>query len=317
MSRSTVRRRLLTLLVAVGLGLVAVPPPPATAATLAGQGWWSQVSTGGAIPGVVGRPDVAAGQLVVEGAASEALSIAAVRFELDAVESSPVLTLAVADVVGEPVVFACRSAVRWQPAEGGAWESRAAPDCTTSVEGAPTADGTALSFNVGSLVRGRAVDVVLVPGKVPNGPGEVLGASFRLLLESPSLVTVPAPPARPDLPPSAGGGGALAGARPSTAAPATPAGGGSGPFAAAPSAVLGPAAPGPSATAASPTGASAALPVVTALADPPRWLGFLLLAAAAALAAVGGRTAPAGAGSAPRGLGRFAREREGTAPRLV
>ena len=93
--------RLALVLAACGAGLLATPAP-VQAATLEQQGWWFRLRPAGLPSELPSRPDVAEGQLVVEGAPDEAVAVSAVRFALADGESSPVLTLNVVDHVGTP-----------------------------------------------------------------------------------------------------------------------------------------------------------------------------------------------------------------------
>lgn len=331
-------RRLPIALTAVGLALASVPTA-ADAATLEQQGWWYRLRPAGLPTEAPARPDVAEGELLVEGSPEGPVAISAVRFRIDEGETNPVLTVRTVDQAGVPettVVLACAADVRWNPAEGGAWDNRPYPDCTTSVEGSPSDDGTTWSFPVAALASGSALDVVLLPGKLANGPDPVSGSTFRLVLAEPALTTTPA---------LGGGSGVPAPVGPS--GPGTSSGSPAGSTFTSPASPTGPFTPPPAVSpsvgsATAPAGATTAtgavdgdtatpaparvpVPASSATDERSRAIGFVILAlaVAAAFAAdrVPGLAGPAGGagpdGERVGGLGRFARPRSEPPPRLL
>jgi hypothetical protein len=316
-------RRLPLVLAAVGLALVSVPTP-ADAAALEQQGWWYRLRPAGLPTDLPARQDVGEGQLLVEGAPEGPLAIAAVRFRLDDGETNPVLTVPVAQHVGTPettVVVACAADVAWNPAEGGAWDDRPFPDCSTSVDGSPSADGSSWSFPVTALEERGVVDVVLLPGKVPNGADPVSGSTFRLVLGAPALTTTPgieAPSALAPAGPSGPAGAPGSGSAPVLAPPVAPGGSFTPPAAGTPASPGTPAVP----QATTPTTAlGASVPPVPASTTPDersRAIGFVILALAAAAAFATDRLPALSPGAEQvGGLGRFARPRTDPPPSLL
>lgn len=306
-ARRGVARRLSVLLTAVGLALT-LTPAGAGAADLEAQGWWFRLRIPGLPAELPTRPDVAPGQLLVEGVPDGPLSISALRYELADDEGNPVLTLRTAQHLGTPdttVLLACAVDLAWAAVEGGDWDSRPYSACTTVVKGSPSADGSTWTFPMAALVEGRTLDVVLLPGRLPDGPDAVIGSTFQLVLEDPKLTTTPAPPTDPGPAPGPVGGDLT----PPVA---------SGPFLPPGQLPVGPGRTGGPASA--PTSDRAPTAPVAATEEGSRALGVAILVLAGAAAIVAGR-AP-GRASGPDaepigGLGRFARPRSGPPPRLL
>lgn len=204
-------------LVLGGLALLVVPMP-AQAASVTKSAWWYRAKTATPtaespqpIPGgnptlptlPVGPPTIAADQLHVEGSPEGATAIAAFTFTLQEDESLPVLTLKTAPGSNVPptaVILACKAAVEWAPpaAEPGAWEEKPLVDCFSSVQAQINETGDTLVFPLQPLVRGTELDVVIVPGTLPDLPPEANGSAFSLTFTRPSadaLVTTKATPA--------------------------------------------------------------------------------------------------------------------------
>ncbi len=189
----------------LGVLFLVAPLPPAGAATLEASGWWYRASTATPtagspqpIPGgdptlpvaPPGPPTVAEDQLHVEGAAAGATALAAITIRLAQGESSPVLTITPEPssvVPPDAVILACRAAIEWSPpaSSPGSWESKPLVDCSTSVQAQPAEDGN-LVFPLQPLVQGSLVDVVIVPGTLPDRPAEVRGSTFSLTFARPA-----------------------------------------------------------------------------------------------------------------------------------
>lgn len=161
---------------------------PAGAASLDASGWWWRAQTGLGGIGVPTPPDVPEGGLLVESTPEGATAIAALRFTLTSDEVQPILKLEVAEAAnaGQAVIAACPAGAKWQPADGGSWESKPPHACVEgSVSGVPSDDGSAWTFPVAALVPlfvEGVVDVVLVPGTTESGANP----SFRVAFEPPS-----------------------------------------------------------------------------------------------------------------------------------
>lgn len=336
---------------AVGLvagGWLAIGPAEAEpASSVDDLGWWSRINQDPALGGVLVFPDVTPGQLLVEGTPEGATAIAALRATLPEGTGSPVLTLQAASAVGAEaaVLLACQSGSGWTGAHAGSWDAKPSPDCSKSVQGIPSEDGTSWSFALAPLQLADQIDVVLTPGAVAEGGGA--SSAFRVVFERPDVAAIEvsesttAPPALP--PVSMPGGGSSPTASPSI-------GGGSGPSFSMPSTPSASQVAPPAVRAALPDaeqGATATAPSVRArqpLAAPTlaatggsdgRLLGVVVVLGALALLywssqqpvpqrqllsrfASGATAASEVPETAPTvgGLGRFRRERTGAARRL-
>lgn len=338
---------------AVGLlagGWLAVGPAAAEPATSVDDiGWWSRTNQEPTLGAVLAAPDVTPGQLLVEGTPEGATAIAALRATLPEGTGNPVLTLRAASSVGADaaVLLACQTGSGWTGAHAGAWDAKPSPDCSKSVQGIPSEDGSTWSFSLAPLQLAQQIDVVLTPGTVGDADG--LGSAFRVVFERPDVAAIEVSPAAsppPALPPMSmpegGGGGAttaspsIAGGAPPSFAPPSPSSGGQLPAppvrAALPDAEQGATATAPAVQAANPLAAPAL--AATGGSD-GRLLGVVVVLAAGALlywssqqpvperqvlsrfAATAEHTsvepvAPPTVG----GLGRFRRERTSAARRL-
>jgi hypothetical protein len=158
----------------------------ACALVLCGVGWAAFAPMAGAVSGVAtgywsslpAAPQVPAGGIEVAANASGPQAVAAVRFILSDGESSPVLTLKVAQaqpqsqVVIEACAVATASAGWTPPPSGGPGAMSTAPkaDCSGGVvTGSVAPDGTTVSIDLGGIPAvASMVDVLLQPGKVAS-----------------------------------------------------------------------------------------------------------------------------------------------------
>ncbi len=173
---------------------VALVPAHADAATLTQAGWWWRVNDA-VLPATVPAPLVPEGGLMVAGAPDGATAIAALHFDVDEGEGSPVLTLTVAengDVGGERAVLAaCITGSAWQAESGGAWLNKPFAACDQgSVNGVRTSDGKTWTFALAPLLSQGILDVTLVPGVDPNLPAGSNGSSFQLTFEAPTAASL-------------------------------------------------------------------------------------------------------------------------------
>ncbi|MGH9273820.1 MAG: hypothetical protein ACRDZU_04150 [Acidimicrobiales bacterium] len=180
------------LLGAAALGLV---PDPAEAATLTQAGWWWRVNDPLIPETIPASPLVPEGGLMVAGAPDGATAIAALHFELGDDEGSPVLTLTVAengDQGGDGAVMAaCLTGSAWQPESSGAWVNKPFPACDQgSVTGVRAGDGKTWSFALAPLLSDGIVDVTLVPGRDPTLPAGLDGSTFQLVFTAPSAASL-------------------------------------------------------------------------------------------------------------------------------
>jgi len=219
------RRRLLLmaagLLMVLGSSLSLDPAQASSATAINDTGWWWALQTN---PDVLlpGPPNVAAGQLHVEGTPSGATAIAAIAATLAEGEAQPILTLDVTaggDTGGDgAVLLACQAGSAWAGGDAKAWPDKPQPACTPGgVQGARAEDGTSWTFDLTALQFNDKVNVVLVPGTVEGQPEGANGSAFSLTFEPPTAESLqtspgeaPAPPTTPlvDLgvtPPADGG----------------------------------------------------------------------------------------------------------------
>lgn len=187
-------RGLLGAALLVAAAVVALVPGPADAAALTQAGWWWRVNDA-LLPATIPAPLVPEGGLLVAGAPDGATAIAALHFDVDEGEGSPVLTLAVAengDVGGEGAVLAaCLTGSAWQAESGGAWVNKPFPACDQgSVNGVRAADGRAWTFALAPLLSDGILDVTLVPGIDPALPAEANGSTFQLTFAAPTTASL-------------------------------------------------------------------------------------------------------------------------------
>lgn len=188
-----------------GAWLAVAPAEAEPASSVDDLGWWSRANQDPTLGGVLLFPDVTPGQLLVEGTPEGATAIAALRATLPEGTGNPVLTLSAASAVGAEaaVLLACQSGSGWTGAHAGAWDAKPSPDCSKSVQGIPSEDGTTWSFALAPLQFDDQIDVVLTPGTVAESEGS-LGSAFRVVFERPdatdfevseAAAPAPAPPA--------------------------------------------------------------------------------------------------------------------------
>lgn len=137
-------------------------------------GWWWKPQT---LPlvAVPPPPTVPVGGLYVAGDPTGPFGVSAVRLALPPNSLVGTLLLRVANAQGIVAVRACPSAIPWAPEQGGALAGAPAADCATSlVFGAHDSAAGTVTFEVGSLVRGDVLNVVLLPQQ-----GAVFQAAFQ------------------------------------------------------------------------------------------------------------------------------------------
>lgn len=167
---------------------VALLPTGAGAADLARFGWWWQPQTGTGVL-LPPPPNVPEGGFMVAGQPSGATAMAALRFELADDETSPVLTLRVADggdQGGETAeLAACVTGSAWSPTDGpGRWQDKPSAACEEgSVTGVRAEDGSTWTFALTPLLVDGLLDLLLVPGTVDGAPPGADGSTFQLAFE--------------------------------------------------------------------------------------------------------------------------------------
>lgn len=189
------RRRLLGASLLAGAVALLLLPARAEATALTQTGWWWRVNDGSVPVAPPAPPQVPEGGLMVAGAPDGATAIAALHFELSDDETSPVLTLAVAengDQGGESAILAaCITGSAWQPAAAGSWTTKPFPACAEgSVAGVRSPDGKTWTFALAPLLSDGIVDVTLVPGVDPALPEGANGSSFQLAFAAPTAASL-------------------------------------------------------------------------------------------------------------------------------
>lgn len=191
-----------------GAALLLALPGRAEAAGLAKAGWWWRVNDG-SLPVTPPPPtNVPEGGLLVAGAPDGATAIAALHFDVADNETSPVLTLTVApngDQGGSTAVLAaCVTGSAWDPASAGGWGYKPFSACDQgSVNGIRSDDGASWTFALAPLLSGGIVDVTLVPGVDASRPPGANGSTFQLAFNPPtaaSLATTPGSATTADFP---------------------------------------------------------------------------------------------------------------------
>lgn len=180
-SDGAARRRRQALLALTAVILLAATARSATANAPSATGWWWTGRPFGAFPALSPVPAVPERGLYVGNEPSGPIGISALRFELDDETTSGALTLDVAEAMGQPIVDACATADRWEPAHGGSWEDRPEADCEAGpITGSVAPDGKTVSFEVASLEKEGVLDIVLVPGADPSsGQPATFSVSFQ------------------------------------------------------------------------------------------------------------------------------------------
>lgn len=329
-------RRALAALLIVSGSVLGWSAAAVDAATVADAGWWDR-NANDLVPALDPPPE---GALRVANDPTGTSAVSAVRFQLDAGEDDPALTLR---VVGDPVpegaaFVACPTTSEWEGASGAPITEAPEADCEAAAAlGLVAADGASVLFDLTQLDQSDTVAVLISPSPTGESP---VSDTFAVDFEAPAAgdVTTSGPlTAGPAAAPDgafSGGGGA-----PAPAAGSGIGGGGSPSFTPSPSSSGGgftsPASPSvtvPGAGAPTTTIAGGTSPVTTpidseeALAPPlddvsgasKRWIGLVTAAAIIGIGIYLWRAdrarAVMTAGPVVGGLGPFVRERSGPAP---
>jgi hypothetical protein len=166
-------KRLVVVALLTPLG--ALLPGTAHAQAPDATGWWSATHRTGAPLAPPAPPDVAPGDLLLQGGdvqrnlpgtAPAPTAYAALRYAVPEGASVTALTLTLASGAQATDVRAYPTTTTWQPAEDGAIEDAPPPDLSRVVPGELSADGTTLTFpDIGKLASDSGVlSVALVPG---------------------------------------------------------------------------------------------------------------------------------------------------------
>ena len=183
------------LLVAAAGGLVVAATPADDQPQFEDAGWWWRAQDG---PVELPAPEnVPEGGLMIQGVlGDEAGAVAAVRFSGADGATRLVLEMTDEDLAADEVaaIVACPAVDSWTGGdEPGRWEERPEADCDAGeVQGVRDGATATWRFDVGLLVDGDALDVVLQPGGEPQEPEEFEGEA--LLPSLGDLEGAPAPP---------------------------------------------------------------------------------------------------------------------------
>lgn len=188
-------RRVTGLTLVLAAVVVLALPTTAGASSLAKTGWWWRVNDGSAPVTVPPPPNVPTGGLMVAGAPDGATAIAALRFDLGEDETSPVLTLTVADNGDQgsdtAILAACVTGSAWDPASPGLWSAKPYPACDLgSVNGIRSDDKKSWTFALAPLTSDGIVDVTLVPGVDASAPAGANGSTFQLAFNPPTTTSL-------------------------------------------------------------------------------------------------------------------------------
>ena len=183
------------LLVAAAGGLAVAATPTDGQPQFEEAGWWWRAQDG---PVELPAPEnVPEGGLMIQGVlGDEAGAVAAVRFSGADRATRLVLEVTDEDLAADEVaaIVACPAADEWTGGdEPGGWDERPEADCDAG-EAQGVRDGATATwrFDVGLLVDGDVLDVVLQPGGEPQEPEEFEGEA--LLPGLGDLEGAPAPP---------------------------------------------------------------------------------------------------------------------------
>jgi hypothetical protein len=310
-------RRLLVLVLVAG-GLLGFASPSYADAPSA-QGWWNAANMGLMQP--PNPPDVPPDGLLLQGGLDEPSAYGALLFTLPADATGASLTLDVASSATQATaVQACPAKPGWKPVQGGQLADAPAYDCARSVGAVLSADGKQLQFRdvTGLATTEGVLSIALVPGDSDRVALSKPSATALTVQQGGTTTVAPPPPVAP--PPADSG--------PITAAPPVTAG-----------VPIVPAAPAPVQQQVPPAVAPPVANPVTPVSHPvaadtksrTTTTGVRLVLAAEALLTLVSfgllGVGPArglvrltgvstGVADCPRGIGRFTRERVGSAPSL-
>ena len=172
----------LLLVAAVALALSPAAPAAAQTSGEVQAGWWTSAP--------LAAPDVGEGNLLVQGgpSAESPLAYAAVSIPLGADEVPATLTLTVAPDSGttpNSTLSVCPLATSsFEPAQGGSADDGPEYSCETSVDAAPSSDGSYV-FEIGDLPSIGAVSVAVLP-TVPTDRVVLTTPNADALATSPS-----------------------------------------------------------------------------------------------------------------------------------
>ena len=323
---------------------VALAPSGAGAASATASAWWWRLQSG-QVAALPPPPGVEGDDLFVQGSPDGASAAAAVRFALDEGEAPGVLHLRFAQegagqAATAAVVLACPTTTPWNPGGNQPWSALPTVDCTNQAVCVVSEDWAAMTFDLSTVVTGDTVDVLIVPGTVEGLPPGANTSTFTLVFEAPedtdlvagsgdAAVDAPSPPPSPAAS-EPSGSAATSPASSSGSASVTPGrstGSGSRPAVQTPAAPPAPALPPANVAGTAPAPAASVPAFDPAATDNSnaKTLGIVLLIGAALASLVASRrgpllqllgSAPATTVPAVAGLGRFARERDGTPPSL-
>jgi hypothetical protein len=181
---------------------------PAYADAPAAQGWWNAANMGVQPPD---PPDVPSDGMLLQGGLSGPSAYAALSFTLPEDVTAAALTLDVASTATQATaVQACVAKPGWKAAQGGPMTDAPTYDCARSVPAALSADGKQLVFRdvSGLAATDGALSIALVPGDSDRIALTKPNASALAVQEGTSAAQAPPPPVAP--PATDGGSTAVA-----------------------------------------------------------------------------------------------------------
>lgn len=318
----TVRKRLALAAAAVAAAVSAWPAPPAVSVAPDATAWWARTQLGPLVP--IPSPRVPEGGLYVSAVAQETVAVSALRFDIPPDATVGDLVLEIESSQGTVALGACVVPVVWPAEQGGPYANAPAASCSQGSAPARV-EGTTVRIPASGLVDQGRVNVLLLPaaGAVFDAVFKKPGTDALTVTEASPVTTTTETTvaetgststgedfdfgtdvvAEPFRPPADVG---TVAAPPTTAAPA---GGRVGPRRPVP--------PGP----------ATVTPVQNIVRTNPRHRAIAILLATDLLlyyyllrtnwfGKIRGDDAVPAADPSVRGIGRFARPREGTAPRL-
>ena len=177
------RRRTTAALLAItgSAAVLALLVAPANAQAPDTAAWWNASNVGNGAPAPPVPPDVAAGDLLVQGsngngsapaapvsgAPATSQAVAGLRFDLPDGASVGALTLTIDGTAppSAPTIVACKAAQSFAAVENGPWSSVPPSDCSQTSTPKLSSDGKSLVFDdISKLVGDGQLSIILLPG---------------------------------------------------------------------------------------------------------------------------------------------------------
>lgn len=162
------RSRTATIRVLIVLSLAAaiLGAPSATGLAPDAHGWWWKGQPD-ALPVKVPAPLVPVGGLLVASDVTGPSAVGALRFTIPSGGEADKIVLSIANIQGTAAIRLCPAVPGWKAADGGPFGAAPGYDCAKSTIGTLSASNDAFSFFADDAEAGGVIDVVLVA--VPDG----------------------------------------------------------------------------------------------------------------------------------------------------